>query len=70
MSKSKTKIYKSYDSNILDALFLKYGLTKYYIRQSISGSVKGLTPDSIRKDYHTMVKANEATVQNLIDKTL
>jgi hypothetical protein len=70
MSKSKTKKYNSYDSNILDALFLKYGVSKYYIRQSISGTVKGLTPDVIKKDYDKMVKANEQTVQNLIDKTL
>jgi hypothetical protein len=70
MSKSKTKIYKSYDSNILEALFLKYGVSKYYIRQSINGSVKGLTPDAIKKDYDKMVKANETTVQNFIDKTL
>lgn len=70
MSKSKTKIYKSYDSNILDALFLKYGVSKYYIRQSISGSVKGITPDAIKKDYDKMVKENEKTIQNLIDTTL
>lgn len=70
MNKSKTKIYKSYDSNILDALFLKYGVSKYYIRQSINGSVNGLTPDAIKKDYDKMVKENENTVQNLIDKTL
>lgn len=70
MNKSKTKIYKSYDSNILDALFLKYGVSKYYIRQSINGSVKGLTPDAIKRDYDKMVKENEKTVQNLIDKTL
>ena len=70
MNKSKTKIYKSYDSNILDALFLKYGVSKYYIRQSISGSVKGITPDAIKKDYLTMEKANKETVQNLIKTTL
>lgn len=70
MSKSKTKIYKSYDSNILEALFLKYGVSKYYIRQSINGTVKGLTPDAIKKDYDKMVKANETTVQNFINKTL
>lgn len=70
MNKSKTKKYKSYDSNILEALFLKYGVSKYYIRQSINGSVKGLTPDAIKKDYDKMVKANETTVQNFIDKTL
>lgn len=70
MSKSKTKIYNSYDSKILEALVLKYGLSEYYIRQSISGRVKGLTPDGIKKDYATMVKENENTVQNLINKTL
>lgn len=69
MSKSKTKIYKSYDSDILEALFQIYGVSKYYIRQSISGSVQGLTPDAIKKDYAKMVKANETKVQNLIDKT-
>lgn len=70
MNKSKIKIYKKYDSNILDALFLKYGVSKYYIRQSISGSVKGITPDAIKKDYTTMEKANQDTVQNLIKTTL
>lgn len=74
MSKSKTKIYKSYDSDILDALFLKYGLSKYYIRQSINGSVTGVTPDSIKKDYIKMLSTSEIDkknkLQNLIDKTL
>lgn len=74
MSKSKTKIYKSYDSDILDALFLKYGVSKYYIRQSINGNVKGVTPDSIKKDYVKMEATNaidkKAKLQNLIDKTL
>lgn len=70
MNKSITKIYNSYDSNILEALFLKYGVSKYYIRQSINGSVKGITPDAIKKDYDTMVKANESTIGDLVKKTL
>lgn len=70
MSKSKTKNYKSYDSNILEALFLKYGVSKFYIRQSINGSVKGIKPDSIKKDYIIMEKANKETVMNLVRKTL
>ncbi|MCD9574254.1 hypothetical protein [Flavobacterium soyae] len=70
MGKSKTKIYNSYDSNILEALFVKYGVSKYYIRQSINGSVKGITPDCIKKDYETMEKANKDLVINLIQKTL
>jgi hypothetical protein len=69
MSKSKTKNYNSYDSDILEALFQIYGVSKYYIRQSITGSVKGLTPDAIKKDYEKMLKASKQKVQNLIDKT-
>lgn len=70
MDKSKTKIYKSYDPNILEALFLKYGVSKYYIRQSVSGSVNGITPDSIKKDYVTMEKASKEIVMLLIQKTM
>lgn len=70
MSKSKTKIYNSYDAQILDALFIKYGVSKYYIRQSINGNVQGITPDAIKKDFSIMSKAQQQAVQNLIDKTL
>lgn len=70
MDKSKTKVYNSYDSNILEALFLKYGLSKYYIRQCVSGAVHGLTPDTIRKDYDTMQKAHKDVIVNLIQATL
>lgn len=70
MDKSKTKIYKSYDSNILEALFLKYGVSKYYIRQSVNGSVQGIKPDNIKRDYEIMEKANKNTVLQLIQKTL
>lgn len=70
MDKSKPKIYKSYDSNILEALFLKYRVSKYYIRQSINGSVHGVTPDNIKKDYVKMEKINKNIVSELIQKTL
>ncbi|GAA3766586.1 MULTISPECIES: hypothetical protein [Flavobacterium] len=70
MGKSKTKIYKSYDSNILEALFLKYKVSKYYIRQCINGSVQGIKPDNIKKDYVIMERANRNLVENLIKKTL
>ncbi|KAF2338018.1 hypothetical protein [Flavobacterium ginsenosidimutans] len=70
MSKSKTKIYKSYDSNVLEALFLKYNVSKYYIRQCVNGAVKGLKADDIKKDYIKMEKLNRDTVSNLIKKTL
>lgn len=41
-----------------------------YIRQSISGSVHGVTPDKIKKDYATMEKASKDIVALLIQKTL
>jgi hypothetical protein len=70
MSKNKTNNYNSYDANILEALFLKYGVSKFYIRQSINDKVKGITPDAIKKDYKLMVIENQKTIKNLIDKTL
>ncbi|MDQ6529825.1 hypothetical protein [Flavobacterium sp. LHD-85] len=70
MDNSKQKIYKSYDSTILEALFLKYGVSKYYIRQSIKGAVQGITPDSIKKDYSTMEKASKEIIKLLIQKTM
>lgn len=68
MDKSKTKIYKSYDSNILEALFLKYGVSKYYLRKCIAGSVQGIKPDNIKKDYVIMEKASKDIVSILLKK--
>ncbi|OXG02748.1 hypothetical protein BC749_102312 [Flavobacterium araucananum] len=70
MEKSKTKSYNSYDPKILEALFLKYGLSKYYIRQSVNGSVHGVIPDSIKKDYAAMEKVSREFVTILIQKTM
>ncbi|OXG04535.1 hypothetical protein BC749_10891 [Flavobacterium araucananum] len=70
MEESKTKIYQSYDSKILEALFLKYGLSKYYIRQSVNGSVQGIIPDNIKKDYAAMEKVSKEFVMILIQKTM
>lgn len=70
MNTSNEKVYKAYDSFVLEALFLKYGVSKYYIRQSINGSVQGVTPDSIKKDYAIMQKAHKDVIESLIQKTL
>lgn len=69
MCKSKTKYYKSYNATILEALFLKYKVSKYYLRQCINGSTKGIKPDEIRKDYFIMQKAYNITITDLIEKT-
>ncbi len=55
---------------VLEALFLKYKVSKYYIRQCVNGSVQGITADAIKKDYSKMEKANKETISNLIKKTL
>ncbi|WP_035108795.1 hypothetical protein [Flavobacterium denitrificans] len=70
MDKSKTKNYNSYNSAILEALFLKYGVSKYYIRQCVKGSVQGIKADKIKKDYSIMEKVHSDMVSNLIKKTL
>ncbi|KFF04278.1 hypothetical protein [Flavobacterium reichenbachii] len=57
MDESKTKVYRSYDLMILDALFVKYGVSKYYIRKCLAGNANGTKPDSIRKDYQLLEKA-------------
>lgn len=66
MDKSKTKIYKSYDSNILEALFLKYGVSKYYLRKCIAGTAQGIKPDNIKRDYLKMEKASKDIVTTLL----
>jgi hypothetical protein len=67
MSKSTAKNSKTYDSNILDALFLKYRVSKYYIRQCINGSVNTIKADAIKKDYITMKRAVEDTISGFIE---
>ncbi|MHC0442009.1 hypothetical protein [Flavobacterium sp. 3-210] len=70
MDKSKTKNYNSYNSTILEALFLKYGVSKYYIRQCVKGAIKGIKADNIKKDYFIMEKAHGDIVSHLIKKSL
>jgi hypothetical protein len=69
MGKSKAKNSKTYDSNILQALFLKYSVSKYYIRQCINGSVNTIKADEIKKDYNTMKKAVENTISGFLNTT-
>ncbi|KFF06113.1 hypothetical protein [Flavobacterium reichenbachii] len=67
MENCKPKIYNSYDSHILEALFLKYGVSKYYIRKCLAGNAQGIKPDSIKKDYLIMEKKIKETISKLIE---
>jgi hypothetical protein len=46
----KNKKY-TYDPKILDALVVKYGMTKVYIRMCLRGDNKSLTADKVQTDY-------------------
>lgn len=70
MDKNNTKKYNKYNETVLEALHLKYGFTKYYIRQCISGRKKGILPDAIIKDYKIMEAESKVFLDNLINKTL
>lgn len=47
---------KKYNLLVVDALSEKYGLSKYYIKQSISGNRKGKTPETLKAEYLELVK--------------
>ncbi|MFV8364783.1 hypothetical protein [Flavobacterium sp. XS1P27] len=52
MNKANQKNKKyTYDPKILDALVIKYGMTKVYIRMCLRGDNKSLTADKVQADY-------------------
>lgn len=46
----KNKKY-TYDPKIIEALVMKYGMTKVYIRKCLRKDNKSLTADKIQADY-------------------
>lgn len=63
----KTKKY-TYDQRILEALSKKYGLTKVYIRQCLSGSNLSITADKIKADYKEIESVFSAALVSLNNK--
>lgn len=64
MNKETKKKAFPYNLKAIDVLVSKYGLSAYYIKQSINGNKKGITPDKIKKDYRSLdaeLKKNETT---------
>lgn len=65
-SKSTTKDGKSvqakrYNQDVIDALSIKHGLAKTFIRQCINGTRTSLTAETVKKDYHsTLERVNKA----------
>lgn len=63
MNKSKTKKRYVYNQEILEALSEKYGLSKYYIRECVSGKRNSLTSDQLQKEYKKLVKEIESVTR-------
>lgn len=55
---------RKYNLLVVDKLLEKYGFTKYYIRQCVSGNKKGITPDIIKREYDQMVAKIEEALNN------
>lgn len=70
MSKVTKKNPTKYNQYAIDGLVLKYGLSSYYIRQSVSGNVDGITPDLIKSDYKKLEADINKVVQDTITKFL
>ncbi|MGD1319197.1 hypothetical protein [Chryseobacterium sp. 2R14A] len=70
MNKVTKKNPTKYNQYAIDGLVLKYGLSSYYIRQSVSGSVDGITPDLIKSDYKKLEADINKVVQDTITKFL
>lgn len=66
MDKVTKKIPTKYNQYVIDGLVVKYGLSSYYIRQSVSGNVDGITPDQIKADYKKLEAAVNTAVQSTI----
>ncbi|AIM38305.1 hypothetical protein KO02_17635 [Sphingobacterium sp. ML3W] len=62
MSKDSRK-RNSYNPVVINHMVVKYGVSKTYIRQSIDGTKKGITCETIRKDYYIQEKAVKAALK-------
>lgn len=60
----ETKKRLSYNTEIIKALSEAYGLSEFFIRESIRGVKKSLTADTIRGKYNEI---NNASLQKLAE---
>lgn len=58
----KNKKY-TYDQRIIEALVVKYGLTKVYIRMCLRGGYTTITADKIKADYKQLEKEMKQTLE-------
>lgn len=58
--KSKARTNFKFNSTAISKLATRFGLSEYYIRQSVKGDRIGITPDNIRKEYKIICKKLDA----------
>jgi len=63
MSKSTTK-YQKFNSQVVNKLSAKFGLTDYYIRQCLKNERNSITADTIRREYKRLVKEVETALNS------
>lgn len=69
MNKTNQKNKKyTYDPKILDALVVKYGMTKVYIRMCLRGDNKSLTADKVQADYKQLKTQFNETLKKFNNK--
>ncbi len=68
----KKENYHQHNVDAINALVEKFGLSAYYIRQSVKGNREGVVPDRIKKEYQMICKelekAKEETVKKFTNK--
>ncbi|WP_306353676.1 hypothetical protein [Flavobacterium sp. '19STA2R22 D10 B1'] len=69
MSK-ETKNRRVYNTEILNVLEIKYGVTVNYIRKCLRGDRTGIIPDRLIKEYNEAVKQYAVTVENIKNNLL
>lgn len=70
MNKETKKKAFQYNQKAIDVLVSKYGLSRYFIKQSINGNRDGVTPDVIKKEYRSLVSELEQAENKTIDNFL
>ncbi len=59
MGKNNTKKNNSYNVIAVNAISVKFKISKRYVRQCIKGDRNSISADSIKKDYFELVRKIE-----------
>lgn len=54
-----------YDKEVINQLVEEFGVSAYFVRQSLNGNRKSLTSDKIKKRYKQMNAAVDAALKSI-----